>query len=205
MGTADRAVLRPAELKRWSTRGYSSVGRASALQAGGQRFEPAYLHQPHHAAVTYAPFDISERREALCVVPRGARGTPAVVAQRQSSRLVIGRLWVRVPPTAPRGDAHTPPHDSPPDDGSERRAPAGGRYRLPSAIRWCSSMVEHLPSKQAVRVRFPSLAPWGYSRRPRSIFPSSFLFLAARKDEKCRVGVPPSSDSVRKHRGVAKR
>jgi len=28
-------------LLRW---GYSSVGRAPALQAGGQRFEPAYLH-----------------------------------------------------------------------------------------------------------------------------------------------------------------
>ena len=25
-------------------RGYSSVGRAPALQAGGQRFDPAYLH-----------------------------------------------------------------------------------------------------------------------------------------------------------------
>ena len=25
-------------------RGYSSVGRAPALQAGGQRFEPVYLH-----------------------------------------------------------------------------------------------------------------------------------------------------------------
>ena len=25
--------------------GYSSVGRAPALQAGGQRFDPAYLHQ----------------------------------------------------------------------------------------------------------------------------------------------------------------
>ena len=24
--------------------GYSSVGRAPALQAGGQRFDPAYLH-----------------------------------------------------------------------------------------------------------------------------------------------------------------
>ena len=27
-----------------STRGYSSAGRAPALQAGGQRFDPAYLH-----------------------------------------------------------------------------------------------------------------------------------------------------------------
>ena len=25
--------------------GYSSAGRAPALQAGGQRFDPAYLHQ----------------------------------------------------------------------------------------------------------------------------------------------------------------
>ena len=26
-------------------RGYSSAGRAPALQAGGQRFDPVYLHQ----------------------------------------------------------------------------------------------------------------------------------------------------------------
>ena len=26
-------------------RGYSSAGRVPALQAGGQRFDPAYLHQ----------------------------------------------------------------------------------------------------------------------------------------------------------------
>ncbi len=26
--------------------GYSSVGRAPALQAGGQEFEPPYLHHP---------------------------------------------------------------------------------------------------------------------------------------------------------------
>ena len=29
-------------MKRW---GYSSAGRAPALQAGGQEFEPPYLHQ----------------------------------------------------------------------------------------------------------------------------------------------------------------
>ena len=31
--------------RRLLKRGYSSVGRAPALQAGGQRFESAYLHQ----------------------------------------------------------------------------------------------------------------------------------------------------------------
>ena len=29
----------------WFFWGYSSAGRAPALQAGGQRFDPAYLHQ----------------------------------------------------------------------------------------------------------------------------------------------------------------
>ena len=29
---------------RFTLRGYSSAGRAPALQAGGQRFDPAYLH-----------------------------------------------------------------------------------------------------------------------------------------------------------------
>ena len=28
--------------------GYSSAGRAPALQAGGQRFDPAYLHQSEY-------------------------------------------------------------------------------------------------------------------------------------------------------------
>ena len=32
-------------LKSEEKRGYSSAGRAPALQAGGQRFDPAYLHQ----------------------------------------------------------------------------------------------------------------------------------------------------------------
>ncbi len=30
------------------TRGYSSAGRAPALQAGGQRFDPAYLHHKNN-------------------------------------------------------------------------------------------------------------------------------------------------------------
>ena len=32
-------------------RGYSSAGRAPALQAGGQRFDPAYLHQKSNRKV----------------------------------------------------------------------------------------------------------------------------------------------------------
>ena len=31
----------PSKERKW---GYSSAGRAPALQAGGQRFDPAYLH-----------------------------------------------------------------------------------------------------------------------------------------------------------------
>ena len=31
--------------------GYSSAGRAPALQAGGQQFDSAYLHQPERAKV----------------------------------------------------------------------------------------------------------------------------------------------------------
>ena len=31
--------------KTFSVWGYSSAGRAPALQAGGQRFDPVYLHQ----------------------------------------------------------------------------------------------------------------------------------------------------------------
>ena len=36
---------RDTHLNREDKRGYSSAGRAPALQAGGQRFDPAYLHQ----------------------------------------------------------------------------------------------------------------------------------------------------------------
>ena len=32
-------------------RGYSSAGRAPALQAGGQRFDPAYLHHDHSVII----------------------------------------------------------------------------------------------------------------------------------------------------------
>ena len=34
-------VLKPSKVNKW---GYSSAGRAPALQAGGQRFDPVYLH-----------------------------------------------------------------------------------------------------------------------------------------------------------------
>ena len=38
----DRCLIFRALPEIW---GYSSAGRAPALQAGGQRFDPAYLHQ----------------------------------------------------------------------------------------------------------------------------------------------------------------
>ena len=37
--------VRQGPLKREKLRGYSSAGRAPALQAGGHRFDPDYLHQ----------------------------------------------------------------------------------------------------------------------------------------------------------------
>ena len=36
---------RPKADAAWEIRGFSSAGRAPALQAGGQRFDPANLHQ----------------------------------------------------------------------------------------------------------------------------------------------------------------
>ena len=39
------ALLNTSYAKRYLRRGYSSAGRALALQAGGQRFDPAYLHR----------------------------------------------------------------------------------------------------------------------------------------------------------------
>ncbi len=44
-------------------RGYSSAGRAPALQAGGQRFEPAYLHQPARDGINRGnPEDIDDAK-----------------------------------------------------------------------------------------------------------------------------------------------
>ena len=58
----------------------------------------------------------------------------------------------------------------------------GQAVSAPCTTRRRSSMVEHLPSKQDTRVRFPSPAPGSIWN------PSPFLlFLAARKDEKCRA------------------
>ena len=46
MGSSERClILRVLERKlKTERRGYSSAGRAPALQAGGQRFDPVYLH-----------------------------------------------------------------------------------------------------------------------------------------------------------------
>ena len=48
--------------------GYSSAGRAPALQAGGQRFDPAYLHQREEPRLK-ALLDISNRLEGKTEKP----------------------------------------------------------------------------------------------------------------------------------------
>ena len=45
-GCAGCCELRPASQPTPTGRGHSSVGRAPALQAGGRRFDPVWLHQP---------------------------------------------------------------------------------------------------------------------------------------------------------------
>ena len=69
-------------------------------------------------------------------------------------------------------------------DGPERREAlvVSASLMLLGTLRRCSSMVEHLPSKQVTRVRFPSPAPRGFGKIP----PMSPM--TARKDEKCRAG-----------------
>ena len=56
------------------TRGYSSAGRAPALQAGGQRFEPAYLHHSQQTIRRYARQTASMRSVPL---PAENRNKPA--------------------------------------------------------------------------------------------------------------------------------
>ncbi len=41
-------------------RGFSSAGRAPALQAGGHRFDPVHLHQQVEPACTSPPFDTAK-------------------------------------------------------------------------------------------------------------------------------------------------
>ena len=46
-------------------RGYSSAGRAPALQAGGQRFDPAYLHQRQRCLNKKGSEDKSRRNHRI--------------------------------------------------------------------------------------------------------------------------------------------
>ena len=50
------------DTKSASTRGYSSAGRAPALQAGGHRFEPDYLH--HVKTIQWKPLVKAEQSSA---------------------------------------------------------------------------------------------------------------------------------------------
>ena len=49
MRSVVQLYLGPPVSKENLLRGYSSVGRAPALQAGGRRFDPGYLHQEEAA------------------------------------------------------------------------------------------------------------------------------------------------------------
>ena len=71
-GRKDRAAPEPVTGNqfRW---GYSSVGRAPALQAEGRRFEPVYLHHPSSGPLTQWP-------ECLPVEEEAAGSTPARTA-----------------------------------------------------------------------------------------------------------------------------
>ena len=50
-------------------RGHSSVGRAPALQAGGRRFDPVWLHQPGGTIVRDLSVCVTLRRIGLQVTP----------------------------------------------------------------------------------------------------------------------------------------
>ena len=57
--------------------GYSSAGRAPALQAGGQEFDPPYLHQFFEMSYNYIVNKKSKRKKRIRVKSKEkSRNTP---------------------------------------------------------------------------------------------------------------------------------
>ena len=74
-------------VKREKTRGLSSAGRASALQAEGRRFDPDRLHQDHRAEGA----DLGVRLS--CSAVRGRAGNePSVLIDEGSTFLVLAGI-----------------------------------------------------------------------------------------------------------------
>ncbi len=71
---------------RWWTRGFSSAGRAPALQAGGHRFESGNLHHTGGAPRKIADFVGKRKSErAGAVFAEGGNGAGELVMTRANS------------------------------------------------------------------------------------------------------------------------
>ena len=73
-------------LKKMGVRGHSSVGRASALQAEGRRFEPACLHQPDLAPLSNViPVGVAPKKKVLdhnfTIAPAYNKGAYQVISK----------------------------------------------------------------------------------------------------------------------------
>ena len=95
-------------LQKAITRGYSSDGRAPALQAGGQRFDPAYLHQPYqgfHVHLMTARKDVQALRGDTATM----QGIPAGVAQSVEQLICNQQVGGSSPSTSSTGSPfHSP-------------------------------------------------------------------------------------------------
>ena len=89
-------------------RGHSSAGRAPALQAGGHRFDPGWLHQPHEAGISKqrrardAAWCFLKAWEAsigcsLTIWKEGSCPWKAGVVMTRASRRTLGYVLHRAP------------------------------------------------------------------------------------------------------------
>ena len=132
-----------------------------------------------------------------CVVGHSTQGTDAGIAQSVEQLICNQQVGGSSPSIGSmRGLVQSSPPIIPPFcdlTAWKDRKPWGRGDAALGTIRRCSSMVEHLPSKQVTRVRFPSPAPLD----PFSSF--SLLSLTARKDGKCCAGATPRGAITRRY------
>ena len=108
------------------TRGYSSVGRAPALHAGGQRFKSAYLHNVAAAGTLFCFHRRKTfRRKLHCVI--------ASLLSRQSVKRFVGEderrsgaEFAGIPPYPGAKPSEAGSHRKRRDDGASEHSPEGG-------------------------------------------------------------------------------
>ena len=142
---------------------FSSVGRASALQAEGQRFEPVNLHHSIKHNKIFAglaqlveQLTCNQQVEGSSPLAGTSNGEVAKWLNAADCNSVPFGSVVRIRPSPPLQDplAQSVEHLT-----FNQRVRRSSRLRVTILICGCSSMVELQPSKLTTWVRFPSPAP----------------------------------------------